>query len=488
MRVGIIALNHESNTFLPKATTLDDFRRNVLLTGEAVREHFHNSHHEVGGFFDGLSAAGVEAVPIFAAIATPGGVVAADAFEHLLTIMLDCFDRAGPLAGILAAPHGAGVSEKVSGMDAHWIGLVRQRLGAARPIIATIDPHANLSLAMVSACQAIIPYRTNPHVDQHTRGLEAASLMVRTLRGEVRPTMAAAFPAVAINIAAQHTETLPCLDLARSADAQLKLPGVLGNGVVLGFPYADVPEMGSSFVVVTDNDQEQARGLADQLGDYLIAHRQDFVPQLPTVEEAIDLAMRSEKPVCLLDLGDNVGGGSPGDGTIIAHALQRRKIEHSFVALCDADAANAAASFGAGAVFEGLVAGKSDKMHGEPLQVQGRIRSLHDGVFYEDQIRHGAQRRFDMGKTAVIEWDSLTLLVHSQRTPPFSLNQLTSCGIEPQKFSVLVAKGVNAPIAAYSPVCRTFIRVDTPGVTTANMERLPFKRRRRPLFPFEELQ
>ncbi len=259
MRVGIIALQHESNTFLPQATSLEDFRRNVLLTGEAVREHFRNSHHEVGGFFNGLWSAGMEAVPLFAAIATPGGVVTDDAFGHLLTEMLDCLDGAGPLAGILAAPHGAGVSEKIPDMDGHWLGLVRQRLGQAKPIIATIDPHANLSAAMVSACQAIIPYRTNPHVDQHARGLEAAVLMVRTLRGEVRPTMAAVFPTVAINIAAQHTESPPSLELVRLADAQLKLPGVLSNGVVLGFPYADVPEMGSSFVVVTDNDQEQAR-------------------------------------------------------------------------------------------------------------------------------------------------------------------------------------------------------------------------------------
>ncbi len=246
--------------------------------------------------------------------------------------------------------------------------------------------------------------------------------------------------------------------------------------------------MGSSFVAVTNNDHEQAGRLADQLGDYLVSYRQDFVAHLPNVEEAIDIATRSEKPVCLLDLGDNVGGGSPGDGTIIAHALQRRRFEHSFVAICDADAAKAAISLGTGAMFEGFVGGKNNKMHGEPLPVKGRVRSLHDGVFHENQIRHGGQGRFDMGKTAVIEWESLTLLVHSQRTPPFSLNQLTSCGIEPEKFSVLVAKGVNAPIAAYSPVCRTFIRVDTPGVTTANMARLPFKQRRRPLFPFEELQ
>ena len=113
-------------------------------------------------------------------------------------------------------------------------------------------------------------------------------------------------------------------------------------------------------------------------------------------------------------------------------------------------------------------------MHGEPLPVQGRVRSLHDGVFNEDQIRHGAQGRFDMGKTAVVESESLTCWCTRGGRRLSALNQLTSCGIEPRKFAVLVAKGVNAPIAAYSPLCRTFIRVDTPGVTTANMTRLPF--------------
>ena len=146
-----------------------------------------------------------------------------------------------------------------------------------------------------------------------------------------------------------------------------------------------------------------------------------------------------------------------------------------------------AAVAGAGGSFEGMVGGKTDRLHGNPLTFKGRVRSVHDGVFFEDQVRHGGQSRFDMGKTAVIESERLTLLVYSLRTPPFSLNQLTSCGIDPVQFRIVVAKGVNAPLAAYSPVCRTFIRVDTPGVTTAAMTRLPFKQRRRLLFPFEEL-
>jgi microcystin degradation protein MlrC len=116
------------------------------------------------------------------------------------------------------------------------------------------------------------------------------------------------------------------------------------------------------------------------------------------------------------------------------------------------------------------------------------VRSLHDGRFSESEVRHGGKAEYDMGKSAVIETDDLTLLVHSIRTPPFSLNQLTSCGLDPGKFRMIVVKGVNAPLAAYGPVCRTFIRVDTPGVTMADMTCLPFVHRRRPLFPFEEIR
>jgi microcystin degradation protein MlrC len=227
--------------------------------------------------------------------------------------------------------------------------------------------------------------------------------------------------------------------------------------------------------------------LANELADYLIMHRQEFRAKLPGVEEAIDLAEKSTPPVCLLDLGDNVGGGSPGDGTIIAQSLVRRRIVGALVCLCDPIAAKLARDSGAGTLVELQVGGKMDQLHGPPLQLRARIRSLHEGTFGETQVRHGGKSHYDMGPSAVLEAGGLTLLVHSLRMPPFSLNQITSCDLVPEQFQMIVAKGVNAPLAAYGPVCRTFIRVDTPGVTTAAMTQLPFKHRRRPLFPFEEL-
>jgi microcystin degradation protein MlrC len=488
MRVGIIALQHESNTFLPTPTSLDDFRRGTLASGDEIVRHFEAAHHEVGGFIKGVrGSAGLELVPIFAARATPSGTIIAGAYHSLLEMLLRELDRAGKLDGLLVAPHGAGVCESEPDMDGHWLSTVRQRVGPAVPIVCTLDLHANVSPRMIGACDAMIAYRTNPHLDQRARGLEAANLLARALRAEVRPTQAAAFPKVAINIATQETSAPPCDALIATADAERARPGILSNSVLLGFPYADVAEMGSSFIAVADDDAALAQRSADALADWLVAHRHDYVGRLPGVDDAVEQAMRLDGPVCLLDVGDNVGGGSPADGTLIAHALHARGVR-SVVSLYDPAAAQAAHRAGAGQIIELEMGGKTDDLHGPPLRAAVTVVSLHDGKFTEVQPRHGGKTGYDMGTTAIVRTSSgVTIQLTSQRTPPFSLNQLLSCGIEPTQYQVLVAKGVNAPIAAYQPVCRHILRVNTPGVTTADMTQLPFHHRRRPMFPFEEI-
>jgi microcystin degradation protein MlrC len=336
-RVGIIALLQESNTFLAGRTTLDHFRADLLATGPAVRETLAEAHHEVGGFFAGLAAAGIEPVPIFAARAIPYGTMTAECLEALLEMMAAAIEAAGPLDGLLVAPHGATVSEQIADVDGHWLGLVRRRLGAI-PIIGTIDPHANLSPAMVAATDALIAYRTNPHVDQRDRGLEAAGLMARTLAGEIRPTQAAAFPPLVINIECQDPSVFPCLphyeaaarlrsgyENASAADPVAR-GTVLSTSIVLGFPYADVPEMGSAAIVVTHDDLAAARRHADAVGDGLWQARDTFRPALAGIEVSLDRAAAVVGPVCLLDMGDNVGGGSPADGMAIARAILRRGI------------------------------------------------------------------------------------------------------------------------------------------------------------------
>jgi microcystin degradation protein MlrC len=485
-RIGILALLQESNTFISQPTTLAHFESHLLLEGEAIRQRLADSHHEIGGFFAALDEAGAEVAPIFAARALPFGRVQAEAIEALLSRMFAALKKAGPLDGLLVAPHGATVSAPYPDADGHWLSELRRRVGPDMPIIGTLDPHANLSPKMVEACDALMSYRTNPHIDQRDRGREAASLLLRTLAGEIRPTMAASFPPMAIDIEQQCTGEEPCKSFYAVVDEVRKRAGVLSCSVMLGFPYADVAEMGSSMVVVADGDADLAGQYAEELGRQMWERRGEFIGKHVQIEEALDQAAALPGPICLLDMGDNVGGGSPGDGTLLAHAIAQRMMPSAFVCLYDPQSVAAADAAGKGAWLELEVGGKSDSLHGHPLSARFEVLGLYEGKFQESEARHGGMTHFDQGRTAVVRTEhGLTVMLTSRRMTPFSLHQLLSCELEPGDFHLLVAKGVNAPLAAYAPVCQHILRVDTPGVTTADITRLEYSHRRRPMFPFE---
>jgi microcystin degradation protein MlrC len=185
-------------------------------------------------------------------------------------------------------------------------------------------------------------------------------------------------------------------------------------------------------------------------------------------------------------MGDNVGGGSAADGTVLAAAMHRRQSGRGFACLYDPGAVAECEALGVGRRARIRVGGKTDSLHGAPLELQLTVRGLYDGRFREPLPRHGGIADFDQGRTAIVESTSgLTLMLTSRRMTPFSLRQLTSCGLEPSSFRLLVAKGVNAPLAAYGEVCRHFIRVNTPGSTCADLAQLTYPHRRRPMFPWE---
>lgn len=486
MRIGILAFLHESNTFSHQPTTIESFRQNLLLSGKPIEAALAKAHHEVGGFLQGLADAGAEAVPLFAARALPSGTIQAADFTALVNHLLDTVRRAGALDGILVAPHGATVSEEHPDADGHWLSELRELVGPDLPIIGTLDAHTNLSPLMVKSCDALVAYRTNPHLDQRDRGIEAANLMVRTVRGDITPVMSAVFPPMAISIERQCTEEPHLQPLYEVANQQLTNAGVLSNSILLGFPYADVEEMGAAVIVVTDNDLPLADRFALELGKTMWDMREQFGGGFTSVAEALDQCNHLSGPICLLDMGDNVGGGSSADGTELLAAIHAAQIGPAFGCLYDPQAVAACDSAGVGAQLQLSVGGKTDNLHGEPIQVEVTVRSLHAGKFSEPLPRHGGITEFDQGRTAIVETaGGLTLMLTSLRMVPFSLQQLISCELDPASFRILVAKGVNAPIAAYRDVCTSFIRVNTIGSTCADMSRLNYQHRRRPMFPLE---
>jgi microcystin degradation protein MlrC len=274
--------------------------------------------------------------------------------------------------------------------------------------------------------------------------------------------------------------------LAREAERR---PGMMSVSIMAGFPYADVPAMGPSVIAVADGDCARAQDVANELAGRMWEARRELFVACPGPEEAVRRAMASDRqPVVLVDLGDNVGGGSAGDGTVLLAELLRQGATGAVVVLHDPDAVQAARQAGTGGRFEHAVGGRVDRLHGDPVLVRGVVDSLHDGTWVEDQARHGGRRFNDQGPTAVVTIDGPnTLVLNSLRTPPFSLGQITSLGIDPTRQAILVAKAAVAYKAAYGPIAGLVIEVDTPGLTAIDPARFSFRRIRRPMFPLDDV-
>lgn len=486
-RVGLLGIYHESNTFIYDVTTLDNFKKGHLLFGEEIRREYSEAYHEVGGILEVLGGSETEVVPLMFAEATPGGCIATDTLHYLWGKMVTELEENGPFDGIVVALHGAAVSELQPDMDGWWLQQLRLYLGDEKPITGTLDPHANVSRKMIEATDALVAYKTNPHIDQRETGKKAAQLMVNCLKGKKQPTQFFFQPDTTISIEQQNTSTSPCKELYELAGQISEKPDILSVSILLGFPYADVPEMGSGFLVVSDNDIESAECYARELGNYLWENRSSFIGEMVSVEEAISDLEKASKPVLMLDMGDNVGGGAPGDSTLLLEGLEQAGKWRSFVCIYDPESVAKTRKCNLGSMIWLNMGGKTNRFYEDSYHTKVTVKAVTDGAFKENQPRHGGQVNFNMGKIAVVETvNSTTIMLTSLRIAPFSLNQLITFGIDPEKFDVIVAKGVHAPIAAYGEVCESLVQVNTDGVTQADMTKFSFVNRRKPLYPFEK--
>ena len=197
--------------------------------------------------------------------------------------------------------------------DGEYIRRVREAVGPRVPIGVALDMHGNISRQMVENADITTVYQTNPHLDAYEQAMLCARLLLRTVRGEIRPRSAIATPPLLVNILRQGTSDAPMSDLLRIAEAERRRPGVLSLSVVEGYPYSDVAEMGMSFIAITDNGAALAGQIARRLADAAWEMRAELNTGGTPVDEALMRAARAPAgPIVLFDVGDNVGGGSPG--------------------------------------------------------------------------------------------------------------------------------------------------------------------------------
>lgn len=488
MRVAALGFHHESNTFAPVAASLDRFLQAGPVEGDELLAQYGESQATLAGFIEAAAAdPDVDLVPLVYFDLQPMGTITAEAFDVLVGRMLDQLVANGPWDAVLLALHGAAVSEVHRDVDGEIIERVRRLVGDGVPIGVTFDLHANVSRRMIELPSVVNLYLTNPHLDARARARQSADLTFRVARGEIRPVAAVETPPLIVNILRQGTSDSPMRELVALAAEAAARPGVLSVSIAEGFPYADVEEMGMAFVAVADDDADLAASIACELARAAWDVRAELQGDGVPIDEALSIAAASTAhPVVLLDVGDNVGGGSPADSTHVLAAAQRLGVRGVFHSLCDPASVAACAAAGVGARVELAVGGKTDELHGSPVLVRGEVRHLDDGRFEETGPTHGGKRFFDVGPRAVLHTDDdHTILLTTLPMGNTSRQELVSAGIDPYRQPIIVAKGVQSPRGAFEPIAASMIQLNSPGCTSADVSVLEYRYRRRPMYPYE---
>jgi microcystin degradation protein MlrC len=262
--------------------------------------------------------------------------------------------------------------------------------------------------------------------------------------------------------------------------------------VMAGFAYADTPSTGASIIVTTDDNPELAHSYAQELAALLMQYRQTTLPRFLSPEAAVTQALaRPGDPIILVDSADNIGGGTPGDGTDALQAMLTLGVAEGTIVLADPEAVALCWAAGEGSEITLGVGGKTDRWHGSPLTVTGTVQALSSGTFEcELPDNHFASfygHTIRMGRTAWLRAGGVNIILTERKTPPFDLAQLRGVGIIPECQKMIVVKSAMAYRAAYLPIAAGVIEMDTAGLCTANLLRFPYRHLHRPIFPLDEI-
>ena len=367
MRVAIAELKQETNTFDPRPTTMADFDAWHHWRGADLVPGLRDTNTEIAGFLDVLDvleSADIESVSILATFAMSGGKVVSTTFQALLDELIAGLREHGPFDGVLLALHGAMVSDGDDDPDGEIIAAVRAEIVSSTPLVVTMDLHANVTRRSVEHADAIVGFRTSPHIDLRETGQRGAEVMVRMLRDGVRPAMAMVkIPMVVPASTHMHHLPGPFQRLMHSA-AAAEGGSLLSAGVFTVQPWLDIAEMGFATIAISDGDVTLAENVAVELADLAWAERDAFMEtELVPIAEAIERAGAIDGPVTLSDLADGTGAGSPGDATAVIAALLVAELrDPAFVCVRDPGAAEIAIAAGVGAEVALEVGGKLDNV------------------------------------------------------------------------------------------------------------------------------
>jgi microcystin degradation protein MlrC len=484
-RIGIGGFLHETNTFAASRARFATFVEADAWPGLLVGEEMFGAVSGVNLAIDGFIRAARtshELVPLLWASANPSGPVTEDAFEAI-AFMLDRMIRdAGPLDALFLDLHGAMVSEHLEDGEGELLRRLRQRVGAALPIVVALDFHANITPAMFEHASGLLAYRSYPHVDMAQTGQRAWELMDRLLGGRVLHKGYRQLPFL-IPMPWQSTLAEPMRSLVALGDS-LASEQVFSAEFVPGFPLADIYHSGPS-VIAYGHDRMAVERAVESLTEAVLARQADFGGRLyaPTdaVAYAIEQGLRREAgTIILADTQDNPGGGGSGDTTDILHELLRQNAQRVCVGVvCDAGFAEAATYAGVGAVIE-IPLGAASGIGAPPLQVPFEVLALGTGRFTgTGPFYLGCH--MDLGPMARVRCGGplgIEVVVSSRKQQAADRAMFRHLGADPADYRILVLKSSVHFRADFGELADEILVVAAPGANAADLRQLRYEKLR----------
>ena len=487
LRIAIGGFLHESHSFAPEPTTYADFRTAgespAIARGAGMVAALRDTSWPIAGAIAAAETARVDMLPLTWATASPARPVQDAAFERIAAMIcadLSAVLDAGPIDGIYLDLHGAMVVDSVPDGEGELLRRVRAVAGDV-PVAISLDPHCNMTAAMVALVDVLVPFRTYPHVDMPAAGGQAMRLLIARIAR--KKPWARAFRQVDffIPVPAQCTLVAPMAPAMTERAAINARPGVAEVAFNFGFPYADFHDCGAAIAAYADS-QEAADAAADDMLGWINRHESTFrleaVPAAEAVAEAIVIARTAHRPVVIADGQDNPGGGGHGDTTGVLAELIRQGATGAVLGMIN-DAASAAAchAAGVGAVLALSLGGKSD---GVPLQVTATVERLSDGNF----VGTGPMAKGNpiaLGPSALIEvapsasGPGIRVIVVTSKMQALDQALFTHIGVTPADCKILVLKSVVHFRADFGPIAEKVILATAPGPVPVDPATLPFR-------------
>lgn len=468
-KIGLAGFIHETNTFSNTPTTLENFVNQSgfypeMLKGEEIFQ-FKQSKMNIAasGFLQEADKLDFDIVPLLWCGTEPSQTVPIDVFNNIMDQILSIMKDAGPYDGLYLDLHGAMVFGDLQDGEAEILKRVREVVGSI-PVVVSLDLHGNISPECFELADGMVGYRTYPHVDGFETGQRSAVLLEYLVEGNAVYKAFRQSPFL-MPATTQPTTIEPAkslYDLIPEVEAQ---EGVLSASIMEGFNACDLPHTGPSIFTYAKS-QEAADTAAELLLDAMLERESGFSVNMyspaEAVEKAIHLSKSSEKPVLLIDVQDNAGGGSPSDTVWLLEELIKQKAQGAAVGIIwDPEAAQIAHTAGEGAEVEIPLGGKSLPGH-KPLKALFKVEKIFEGDF----IGVGPMvkdRRLNLGKMAQLRYKDVRVAVSSERMQALDRSLFQTVGIEPEKMKILVLKSANHYRADFGPIASEIINVDAPG-------------------------